>query len=54
LLSAQALLHQLEAQASSVSTAAAAASSRRQELEQKQEELKKSLKVCAVLLLSCV
>lgn len=45
LLSAQALLSQLEKQASDVATSAAAAANRRRELEKKQEELKNNLKV---------
>lgn len=44
LLSAQALLSQLEKQATDVATAAAAAANRRRDLEKKQDELKKSLK----------
>jgi hypothetical protein len=45
LLSAQALLSQLEHQATAVANASADASTRRQKLEQQQEELKKNLKV---------
>jgi hypothetical protein len=52
-LSAQALLSQLEKQATDVATAAAAAANRRRELEKKQDELKKSLKVGRVALAVC-
>lgn len=45
LVSAQALMSQLESQASAVATASTAAATRRQQLEQQQEELKKNLKV---------
>lgn len=54
LLSAQALLSQLEKQASDVATSAAAAANRRRELEKKQEELKNNLKVGEGLVCACM